>query len=65
MTLAEIKKEIDALSPEQRKRLIAYLVAGDRFSDPEFRRELARRIDDKDPGHWISLEEAEKRLLSS
>ena len=64
MSLTELKSEVDRLSPEERRQLTAYLVARDRMLDPEFREELARKIDDRNPEHWVSLEEAEKRLLS-
>jgi len=30
--------------------------------DAAYRAEMARKIDDKDPSHWITLEEMEKRL---
>jgi len=64
MTLGELKSEIDRLSAQERRQLAAYLVTKDRLSDPEFLDELTRKIDDKNPENWISLEEAEKRLLS-
>jgi hypothetical protein len=63
MSLTELKSELDRLSPDERRQLTAYLVTRDRMLDPEFRQELTRKIDDKSPEHWISLEEAEKRLL--
>jgi hypothetical protein len=64
VSIAELKAEVDRLSPEERRQLTAYLVTRDRLLDPEFRRELARKIDDKTPGRWVSLEEAEKQLGS-
>jgi len=64
MSIAELKSEVDRLSPEERRQLTAYLVTRDRMLDPEFRQELTRKIDDKSSERWISLEEAEKRLLS-
>jgi hypothetical protein len=64
MSIAELKSEVDRLSPEERRQLTAYLVTRDRMLDPEFRQELTSKIDDKSPERWISLEEAEKRLLS-
>ena len=63
MSIAELESEVDRLSPEERRQLTAYLITQDRMLDPEFRQELIRKIDDKNPEHWISLEEAEKRLL--
>jgi hypothetical protein len=63
MSIAELKSEVDRLLPEERRQLAAYLVTRDRMADPEFLQEIARKIDDHDPEHWVSLEEAEKRLL--
>lgn len=63
MSLTELKSELDRLPLEERRQLTAYLVARDRMLDPEFRQELTRKIDDKSEARWISLDEAEKRLL--
>ncbi len=65
MSFAELKSEVDRLSAEERRQLTAYLVTRDRMLNPEFRRELTGKIDDKTSENWISLEEAEKRLLDS
>jgi hypothetical protein len=63
MSIAELKAEVDRLSPEDRKQLTNYLLIKDRVPlTPEMRKKLAEKIDDKDPSHWISLEELEKRL---
>jgi hypothetical protein len=62
MSFAELKSEVDRLSPEERRQLKAYLIIKDRMADPAFRQEMARKIDDKDPSHWVTLEEAEKKL---
>lgn len=63
MSIAELKSEVDRLSAEERRQLTAYLVTRDRMLDPEFRQELTRKIDDRDLERWMSLEEAEKKLL--
>lgn len=62
MSLAELKQEAERLTPAERRHLTAHLVALDRKSDPGFKRRLAQKIDDKTPGRWIVLEDAEKRL---
>jgi hypothetical protein len=63
VSIAELKAEVDRLSPDERKQLTAYLVMKNRMQDKEFVKELTRKIDDKDPAHWVTLEEAEKRLF--
>jgi hypothetical protein len=62
MSLAEIKEAIKHLPAKQRKQLAAHLVTLDRHSTRTFRRTLARKIDDKNPKRWVSLEDAALRL---
>jgi hypothetical protein len=63
VSIAELKSEIDRLSPEELQHLKTYLAIRQDMLDPEFREEMARKIDDNDPSHWVTLEQAEKRLL--
>ena len=64
MSIAELKSEVDRLSPEERQQLRAYLIVKDRMADPAFRREMADKLNDPDPNRWVSFEEAKKQLLS-
>jgi hypothetical protein len=63
MSFAEIKEAAEKLSAPKRRQLAAHLLALTRRSPAAFRRDLARKIDDRNPAHWFSLEEARKRLL--
>jgi hypothetical protein len=65
MSIAEIKAEVDRLTPEEREELKDYLRTKIRPLTPETLRKLSRKIDDNDPAHWVTLEEAEKRLFPS
>jgi hypothetical protein len=62
MSIAELKAEVDRLTPEERKQLASYIVAKNQLSRPEVMEELSRKIDDNDPSHWLTLEEFGKRL---
>ena len=62
MSIAELKREVDRLSPEERKQLTAYIVAKNRLISPELRRKLTEKINDKNPARWLTLEEVKKRL---
>jgi hypothetical protein len=62
MSVAELKSELDRLSPEERRQISAYLYLEERMQDPEFQAEIGRKMDDKDPSHWMTLEEVERRL---
>jgi hypothetical protein len=62
MSIAELKAEVDRLTPEEREELRAYLRMKYRPLDPEIRRKLTEKINDNDPAHWLTLEEFGKRL---
>ena len=64
MSFAELKSEVERLSPEQRREVRTYLVVMDRMDDPAFRQEMADKLNDPDPSRWIPFEEAKKLLLS-
>ncbi len=57
MTLDKIKDELANMPEEQQNHVAAYLVHLRHLRDPITRQELTRRIDDKDPAHWISVDQ--------
>ena len=63
MSATEIIREIQRLTPEERREVQAYLVHSNRAGDPAWRDELARRIDEARAGR--SLTSAEVRALVS
>jgi hypothetical protein len=62
MSVEELERELSSLDDAKRHRVMAYLVAIEDRKHAEYMAKLARKIDDKDPSHWITLEELEKRL---
>jgi hypothetical protein len=62
MSIAELKAVVDRLTPEDREELRLYLKPKIKPMDAETRHRLAKKIDDNDPSHWLSLEEFAKRL---
>lgn len=60
MSLAQIKDQAAQLQPVEQRELIAFLIARQTEQDEEFKRPLAREIDDKDPAHWVNLDELQK-----
>ena len=62
MSVEEIKNSLTALSQDERNQVSAYLVHLRNASDPEYQDEIATRLADKDPSHWLTLEEFERRL---
>ena len=62
MDLSEIKKEIEALDGPSQREMIGFLLSLQMRRDPEWRAELTRRLADRDPENWITLDDAEERL---
>jgi hypothetical protein len=62
MSLAEIKAEVDRMTPKEQDELRLYLRSKIRPMDAETRRRLTEKIDDNDPSHWLTLEEFGKRV---
>jgi hypothetical protein len=57
MSLEELKQELSGLSPDQRHELSAYLVRLELESGDNYWRDVRRRIDDKNPDNWVSVEQ--------
>jgi hypothetical protein len=63
MTLPkELLREVAELPPQGQRELAGFLVKLRLREDGEWRKEMARRIDDKNPANWLSLEEVAKQL---
>lgn len=65
MSLADLKHEVERLLPEDRRHLLAFLITLEGRNDATQRAELERKIDDRDPEHWITLSEARLRLADT
>ncbi|HSH37666.1 MAG TPA: hypothetical protein VK993_02675 [Chthoniobacterales bacterium] len=61
MRLTRLKDEAAHLPSQQQRELIAYLVALQTAGDEAFKAKLAAQIDDRDPEHWIDLDQARTR----
>lgn len=62
MSIELLQNEVSALPTEQRRKLMAFMVALEDRSCPNYAAELARKIDDKDPSHWRTPEQCEREL---
>jgi hypothetical protein len=62
MSFEELKKSIVSLSPEEQSELSAFLWHLRHRSDPEYLQLMAARSADRDPSHWLTIEEFERRL---
>jgi hypothetical protein len=61
MSLAQLKDQAAHLQPNEQRELIAFLVSRQAELDEDFKDSLARKIDDKDPSHWVELDELRRR----
>jgi len=64
MSIKQLKQELVALSQAERAEIAAFLFHLRHTSDPEYQATLQRRIEDKDPSHWLTPDEFEKRLTA-
>ncbi len=64
MSLEEIKSGIASLSHSQLNEITAFLFHIRHAKEDGYEAEINRRIEDKDPSHWLTPEEFEKRLDS-
>jgi hypothetical protein len=62
MSTDELKRKLVELSSAERNQILAYLISLRDREDPEYMAKMARKIDDKDPSHWLTLEEFDRRL---
>ena len=63
MSFDAIQQEIPNLGTTDLRKLIGCAMSAlQRREDPDFPARMARLIDDKTPGRWLTVEEAERRL---
>ncbi len=57
MDLEVVEKEVANWAPEEQDRLAAFLTVLRLKRTPDHVQELTRRLDDRDPANWMSLDE--------
>ena len=57
MSVGEIKEGIKSLSREERSEVSNFLSRLRLSEDPDYWTRIRRRVDDKNPDHWVSLDE--------
>jgi hypothetical protein len=62
MSVEEIKNSLVALSSEERSEVTAFLYHLRHASDREYQQKIDAVIADKEPEHWLTPEEFERRL---
>ena len=64
MSVQELKAELAVLSETERAEVSAFLFHLRHASDPDYQAAVQRWMEDKDPSHWVPLDELERRLGS-
>jgi hypothetical protein len=62
MSIEVLQTEVSALSSEQRRKLMAFMVALEDRSRSDYAVELAQKIDDPSPDRWLTVEQCERKL---
>ena len=60
MKLSDVQKALEGWSPDEQDRLAAFLSVLRRKRNPAHAKEMARRLEDRTPGHWLTLCDLEK-----
>jgi hypothetical protein len=58
----DLKKELVALSVNEQAEVAAFLFHLRRKGEADYQAKIERRLGDKDPSHWLTLSEVERRL---
>ena len=62
MSLDQLKDQITRLVPQEQRELIAYMVSLQTDRNNGFKKQLAQKIDDTDPSHWVELDDLQQRF---
>jgi hypothetical protein len=62
MSVEEIKQTIAALSLAEQREISAFLFHLRHKTDGDYQVEVDARLSDRDPSHWLTLDDFEKRL---
>jgi hypothetical protein len=62
MSIEAIQNQLRALSPDERRKLLAFMVALEDQARPSYAATLKARIDDRSPDRWLTPEQCEREL---
>jgi hypothetical protein len=62
MSIETLQSEVSALPAELRRKLMAFMVVLEDQGRADYAAELARKIDNKSPGQWVTPEQCEREL---
>jgi len=62
MSVQDLKRELVTLSASEQAEVAAFLFQLRHSADPACQTVVKRRLNDKDPAHWLTPDEFERRL---
>ena len=62
MSVKDLKKELVALNAAERAEVAAFLFHLRHATDADYQAAVEQRLNDKDPSHWLTPDEFERRL---
>jgi hypothetical protein len=62
MSVQEIKAKLAALPPKDQDEVAAFLFHLRHAGDTDYQGQIERRMEDRDPAHWLSPNEFEREL---
>jgi hypothetical protein len=62
MSFDTLLKEVESLDDNERRRLMAFMVAMEDRASADYTEKLTRKMDDTSPGRWLTPEECEREL---
>ncbi len=62
MSVREIKEKLATLPRNEQDEVIAFLFQLRHLGENEYQSDVARRLKDKEPSHWLSPDEFERAL---
>ena len=62
MSFDTLLKEVESLAEDERRKLLAFMVAIEDRGSAAYAEKLARKIDDTTPGRWLTPEQCAREL---
>jgi hypothetical protein len=62
MSVQEIKAQLLGLPRREQDEVIAFLFQARHAEDENYQRDVTRRVEDRNPAHWLTPDEFERRL---
>ena len=62
MSVQEIKEKLSAMPRKEQDEVVAFLFQLRHADDADYQAGISRRLQDKEPAHWLSPEEFEREL---